>query len=131
MIYKPGDVVLVNFPFTDLLSSKVRPAIVITTKGEDIIILGVFAICFLLLYTAFKIDKEKHFILQLIILIFTIVVMILIPKTIMDYSDNFATAGIFYKAVLWFIRIFWVYMFFYLIKEMIVPLKKIRLRFHK
>ncbi len=43
MTYKPGDVVLVNFPFTDLVSSKVRPAIVITAKGEDIIILGVFS----------------------------------------------------------------------------------------
>jgi mRNA interferase MazF len=43
MTYKPGDVVLVNFPFTDLLSSKVRPAIIITTKGSDVIILGVFS----------------------------------------------------------------------------------------
>ncbi len=43
MTYKPGDVVLVNFPFTDLVSSKVRPAIVITVKGEDVIILGIFS----------------------------------------------------------------------------------------
>lgn len=43
MTYKPGDVVLVKFPFTDLVSSKVRPAIVITTKEADAIILGVFS----------------------------------------------------------------------------------------
>lgn len=42
-MYKPGDILLVNFPFTDLVSSKVRPAIVITPKGEDIIILGIFS----------------------------------------------------------------------------------------
>ncbi len=43
MTYKAGDIVLINFPFTDLLSSKVRPAIVITTKREDVIILGIFS----------------------------------------------------------------------------------------
>ena len=36
---KPGDVVLVSFPFTDLSQSKVRPAVVISTeevhKKED------------------------------------------------------------------------------------------------
>ncbi len=41
--YKPADIILVNFPFTDLVSSKVRPAVVITIKGEDVIILGIFS----------------------------------------------------------------------------------------
>lgn len=43
MAYKTGDIVLVNFPFTDLVSSKVRPAVVVTTQGEDVIILGIFS----------------------------------------------------------------------------------------
>ena len=34
---------LVNFPFTDLLSSKVRPAGVKTVTGADVIILGIFS----------------------------------------------------------------------------------------
>jgi len=42
-MYKPGTIVLVNFPFTDLQSIKVRPALVLTTKRDDVIILGIFS----------------------------------------------------------------------------------------
>jgi mRNA interferase MazF len=41
--FRPGTVVLVNFPFTDRQSSKVRPALVLTGKGLDVIILGIFS----------------------------------------------------------------------------------------
>ncbi len=40
---QPGDVVLVRFPFTDLSTSKVRPAAVLATHGDDLIIVGIFS----------------------------------------------------------------------------------------
>ena len=43
MRVEPGTVVLVNFPFTDLQSSKVRPAVVLAQKGDDVIIVGIFS----------------------------------------------------------------------------------------
>ena len=42
-MYKSGTTVLVNFPFTDLRFSKVRPALVLTTQGDDVVIPGIFS----------------------------------------------------------------------------------------
>lgn len=36
-VYRSGDIILINFPFTNLTGSKVRPALVIVEKkAEDI-----------------------------------------------------------------------------------------------
>ena len=37
MMYSKGDIILINFPFSDLLNAKKRPMIVLAEKGEDII----------------------------------------------------------------------------------------------
>jgi mRNA interferase MazF len=42
-IAQPGDVVLVRFPLTDLTTAKLRPAVVLTTHGDDLTIVGVFS----------------------------------------------------------------------------------------
>jgi mRNA interferase MazF len=38
-----GEVWLVRFPFTDLTSTKLRPALVWAVHGEDIIVVGIFS----------------------------------------------------------------------------------------
>ena len=40
---KPGEIWLVRFPFTDLTTTKQRPAFVVATHGEDIIVAGIFS----------------------------------------------------------------------------------------
>jgi mRNA interferase MazF len=36
-------VVLVRFPFTDLTTTKLRPAVVLATHGDDLTIVGIFS----------------------------------------------------------------------------------------
>jgi mRNA interferase MazF len=40
---KPGEIWLVRFPFSDLTSTKVRPAFVLATHRQEAIILGIFS----------------------------------------------------------------------------------------
>src|SRR5713226_8055118 len=40
---KSGEVWLVRFPFTDLTTTKVRPALVVAAHGDDIIVTGIFS----------------------------------------------------------------------------------------
>lgn len=38
-----GDVILVRFPFTDLRATKLRPAVVLASHGEDVVVVGIFS----------------------------------------------------------------------------------------
>jgi mRNA interferase MazF len=40
---KPQEIWLVRFPFSDLTSTKVRPALIIALHREEVIILGIFS----------------------------------------------------------------------------------------
>lgn len=40
---KSGEVWLVRFPFSDLTSAKLRPALVLAAHREDLIVLGIFS----------------------------------------------------------------------------------------
>ena len=37
MMYSKGDIIIINFPFSDLINAKKRPMVVLAEKGEDII----------------------------------------------------------------------------------------------
>lgn len=37
MMYSKGDIIVINFPFSDLINAKKRPMIVLAVKGDDII----------------------------------------------------------------------------------------------
>src|SRR3989338_6206750 len=36
-MYSKGDIVVINFPFSDLINSKKRPMLVLAEKGDDIV----------------------------------------------------------------------------------------------
>ena len=40
---KRGEVWLVRFPFSDLTSAKLRPALALVVHGEDVIVMGIFS----------------------------------------------------------------------------------------
>lgn len=40
---KPAEIWLVRFPFSDLTSTKVRPALVLAVHRQEVIILGIFS----------------------------------------------------------------------------------------
>lgn len=42
--WRRGDIILVSFPFTDLLGKKTRPALVMSSFGNDFIIVGIFTL---------------------------------------------------------------------------------------
>lgn len=37
MMYSKGDIVIIQFPFSDLMNAKKRPMVVLATKGEDVV----------------------------------------------------------------------------------------------
>ena len=37
MMYSKGDIVIIKFPFSDLINAKKRPMVVLAERGEDII----------------------------------------------------------------------------------------------
>jgi len=42
-MYNCGDIILIQFPFTNLTESKIRPALALSEKGDDIIVIGIFS----------------------------------------------------------------------------------------
>jgi len=79
------------------------------------LILAVFVFCIILLYIAFNLE-EIHIFLKLIILFAVIFLQIYLGSVIINLVvlTNYTSIGsVFYNAILWFIRIFTIYVFVY------------------
>lgn len=103
-------------------------------------IIGIVAICFLLIYIVNTLDSQEHYFLQLIFLIAALSLSLVIPKIVMDskcepvlnqtitngnitnyvydtYCYDSASGNspvILIKSIAWLNRIFWMYVIVYL-----------------
>lgn len=79
------------------------------------LVIGIALVIGILLFIAFIVDS-KHFILRLLLIIFSFILLILIPRALM-VGD--ATSTIFYKTLVWLLRLFFTYVFVYFIYEVL------------
>ena len=42
-MYNCGEILLIQFPFTSLTESKIRPALALNEMGNDVIVIGIFS----------------------------------------------------------------------------------------
>lgn len=109
-------------------------------------VFGIGIAIFLMLFISFNIDEKKHFLFKLVTLFFAIGLLLLLPKTAMDYKNHCefvvvnvensapndiytydyvcsnnpnTTANTFYNSVLWFTRIFMIYVGLYFAWEVL------------
>ena len=74
------------------------------------IILGIIGIIAFLMFLAFKLD-DSHFLIRLILIFSSVGLVSLIPAIFLTSNPSL----IFYNAVLWIVRIFWIYVGGYII----------------
>lgn len=74
------------------------------------VVIGIAVTIFLLLYIAFNVDKDDHFLLKILLLFLAVSMIPFIPKSIIWGQD---TLKGFLSMTIWIWRIFWVYMFIY------------------
>lgn len=111
------------------------------------LVLGIASVCAILSYVAFSLDLKKHWLLQIIILVFVVTLSsVVIPTVTLDYEqvcepvvanqtvlfntttfqyedhcyDRTNVPSVFAKAGYWFIRVFFVYYFFWMLWEMFI-----------
>lgn len=74
-------------------------------------VLGIGIIAAIFLFVAFKLE-EQHFLLKLLLLIFTFIIIILIPSTLISGVSDTVTGLL--KTVYWILRLVFIYMLVYL-----------------
>jgi len=91
------------------------------------LIVAVIGFCFLLLYIAFNLEKV-HVFFKLIILFSVIFIQIYLGSVVINLVSGtiYESVGfVFYNAILWFIRLFVIYIFVYLIYSIFNYFEKI------